>query len=82
MLKLKNVKKENRHISAKYYPEDWDEYGLVSVSVDNLDDYQVLLSPTDEKKYKNYPYAIHALNALRSMACGERELKDCLIMWY
>lgn len=82
MLKLKNVKKDDNYISAEYWPEDWDEFGMVKVNIYDLDDYEVKLSPKDEKEYSALPYAINALNALRDMAEGKREIKDCTIMWY
>lgn len=82
MLKLKNVIKKNNWITAEYYPEDWEEFGIVSVNCLELDDYKIKLSPTDEKEYSGYPYAIEALNGLRDMAEGKREIKDCKIMWY
>ena len=81
MLKLKNVEKKNNWIYAEYYPEDWNEYGSVSVNSLNIDDYSVELSPKDEKEYSAYPYAVNALNALRDMAEGKREIKDCTIIW-
>lgn len=82
MLKLKNVEKKDNWIYAEYYPEDWNEYGSVSVNSLNIDDYSVELSPKDEKEYSDYPYAVNALNALRDMAEGKREIEDCTIMWY
>ena len=82
MLKLKNVEKKNIWIYAEYHPEDWNEYGLVSINSLNVDDYSVKLSPKDEKEYSAYPYAVNALNALRDMVEGKREIKDCTIMWF
>ncbi len=82
MLYLKNVKRENDYMTADYYPEDWGEYGTVSVNYYNLDDYTIKLSPTDERQYKLYPYAINALNALRDMVEGKRDIKDCVVMWF
>lgn len=82
MLNLRNVRKENNVISADYYPEDWGEFGTVSVNCNDLDDYEVNLSPKDKREYSGYPYAINALNALRDMVEGEREIKDCVVMWY
>lgn len=82
MLELKNVTKKDNWIYADYYPEDWGEKGEVALNCLNLDDYRVHLSPRDEKEYKAYPYAVEALNGLRDMAEGERDLEDCVIMWY
>lgn len=82
MLKLKNVIKKDNWIKAEYYPEDWEEFGIVSVNCLDLDDYKMKLSPIDEKEYSGYPYAIYALNGLRDMAEGKRKIKDCKIMWY
>lgn len=82
MLLLKNVRKEKNRIYANYYPEDWGEFGTVSVNVKDMNDYEINLSNTDQKEYSDYPYAINALNALRDMAKGKREIKDCKIMWY
>ena len=82
MLSLKNVKKEKNRIYADYYPEDWEEYGSISVNCNDLNDYEIKLSPTDKKEYSANPYAINALNVIRNMAKGEKEIKDCTIMWY
>jgi hypothetical protein len=82
MLYLKNVRKEDNRIIADYYPEDWNEHGTVSVNINDLDDFEMILSKTDEKEYSAYPYAIEALNGIRSMAEGEREIEDCIIMWH
>lgn len=82
MLKLKNVKRIDNWIHADYYPEDWGEFGKVSVNCLDIRDYKMELSPTDEKEYSGYPYAIHALNGLRDMVEGKKEIKDCTIMWY
>ncbi|MDU3688162.1 MAG: hypothetical protein E7G18_05695 [Anaerococcus hydrogenalis] len=82
MLNLKNVKKINNWIYADYYPEDWNEFGSVSVNCLNINDYEIKLSPTDEKEYSSYPYATQALNGLRDMVEGKKEIKDCKIMWY
>lgn len=82
MLMLKNIKKINNWICADYYPEDWNKFGRVSVNCADLADYKIKLSPTDEKEYGDYPYATEALNALRDMIKGKKEIKDCKIMWY
>lgn len=82
MLHLRNVKKENNVISADYYPEDWGEFGTVSVNCNDLDDYEICLSPKDKREYSGYPYAVNALNALRDMAKGGRGIEDCVVMWY
>ena len=82
MLNLKNVRKEGNFIIADYYPEDWGEFGTVSVHCDDLDDFEMRLSPKDEREYRGYPYAVNALNALRAMAKGRREIEDCMVMWY
>lgn len=82
MLYLKNVRKEKDRLHADYYPEDWGEFGSVSVKLNDLNDYILNLSEKDQVEYAAYPYAINALNALRDMVRGKREIKDCLVMWY
>lgn len=81
MLNLKNVRKEGNRVFADYYPENWGEFGTVSVSVDDFDDYTFILSDRDKKEYSAYPYAINALNALRRMIENGEELKDAMVMW-
>jgi hypothetical protein len=55
---------------------------VCSSDLKDLNDYEINLSKTDQKEYSGYPYAINALNALRNMAVGKQEIKDCKIMWY
>ncbi len=79
---LKKVRREGNFIIADYYPKDWVGFGTVSVNCNDVDDYEISLSPKDKREYSGYPYAVNALNALRDMAEGGREIQDCLVMWY
>lgn len=79
MIRLKNVKKENNRIYADYFPEDSSESKRISLNVDDFSDFQGELVG-DEMETRNH--LAHAKFALIDMVEGEREINDCLIMWY
>jgi len=78
MICLRNVRKEGNLIKADYYPEGSTVCSEVSIDIN-----------TKEFKGELVGYELeteghlgHAKFALWDMVRGEREIKDCNIMWY
>lgn len=78
MIDLKNVKKENSIIYADYYPEWSKKSKKISHSIDNGLFEGDLLGV----EYETKNHLSHAYKALMEMSNGEREIKDCKIIWY
>lgn len=78
MIILKNVKKENNIIYADYYPEDSKKCSKVSYDIKRDEFTGDLVGYEMESEN----HLAHAKFALWDMADGEREIEDCVIMWY
>lgn len=80
MIFLRNIRKDEYRIYGDYYPEDSKIlFGTVSVNLNDLDDYTINESGY-ERDFNNHK--AHAINALRDIIEGKREMKDTQIMWY
>lgn len=79
MLKLKNIKLNNKTLSAEYHPENSDDFGSVAINIENNEIIEKTLSKHDEV----FPiYLNHAVDALIKLSKTTTIPKEKLIMWH
>ncbi len=79
MLKLKNIKLNNNILSSKFYPENSEDFGTVSINIETME----VIEKTPSKYDETFPiYLNHAIEGLKKII-GTTELpKEKLVMWY
>lgn len=78
MISLKNVRKEKNKIYADYYPEWSEKFNMIYYDISN----EIFSGSMVGFEFETKNHLAHAKFALMDMAKGEREIKDCKIMWY
>jgi len=77
MLRLKNIKKQNKLIEADFYPENSEECGHLVVDLSS----EEVISCVDVDGY-GISYSGHAAHRLVKMANDKDERTECVVMWY
>lgn len=79
MVKLKNIRRNERTIEADFYPEDSKEAGHILIDVQSKE----VLERTYPKEYEGrFSYATHAKRALLELAEKEELPETYTVMWY
>lgn len=77
MLRLKNIKINNRFAEADFYPEDIENPGHIVVDLES----EEILSIRNVPGYE-YMYPGHARKKLVQMANEGNASAECIVVWY
>ena len=79
MLRLKNIVRNDKQISADYYPENSDEKGYICVDI-QTGNVLCCKKSTFDQNLGSYSY--HAAQALRNLLPLIQIPSERLVMWY
>lgn len=79
MLRLKNIKKNDKIIQADYYPEDTMECGFVKI---NSYSHEILESKLTSYDGVTKTYMSHAATALARLIDSKSLPEERVVMWY
>ncbi|MEG1336558.1 MAG: hypothetical protein RSC99_09110 [Clostridiales bacterium] len=79
MIKLINIKRNDKFIEAEYLPENSKEKGYIKIELESGEVIESKRSPYEDEYYEHFSQAKRELKRLAK----EKELpKESLVMWY
>lgn len=81
MVRLRNIKRDEKIIEADYFPEGKEDFGHVAVDIKTKEIISVTMAKEDLECYYD-TYFGFAARRLRELIDAEELPETCLVMWY